>query len=345
MGTTSIEWADAVWNPVTGCTKVSEGCRNCYAERMAKRLAGRCGYPSLDPRHDGAIGDPFSVTVHPEHLGDPLRWRRPRRIFVCSMGDLFHPLVSDTMLFNVFNIMRECPQHTFLVLTKRPQRMADFCQRIRFVASGDGQMWLAADAFAHEGGYSVMGGNGCTGMPWVWLGTSVEDQATADARLQHLLAAPAAVHFVSCEPLLGPVDLTRIDCGTGDTKLNALAGARPAWQPLDWVIVGGESGPHARPMHPDWARSLRDQCEAAGVPLFVKQWGEWSPQRPATFCRLSKRRWSHEMASWAADGSPYNPLNPPPDHFPHTSVWRVGKRAAGRLLDGREHNEYPEVSR
>ncbi|MBW2636838.1 MAG: phage Gp37/Gp68 family protein [Deltaproteobacteria bacterium] len=215
MGKTKIEWADKVWNPVTGCARVSEGCRNCYAEGIAKRFWG-----------DRKFGD---VVCHEDRLVQPLRWRKPQRIFVNSMGDLFHPDVPDLFIACVFEQMWRCHNHTFMVLTKLPERMMK---------------------------WPVMGRHGIT--PNIWLGVSVEDQATWDERVPALLATPAALHLVSLEPMLGPVDMM-LDLQTKDEPY------------VEWVICGCESGPKSRPMDPDWARSLRDQCDEAGTPFFLKQ--------------------------------------------------------------------------
>lgn len=237
MGT-KIEWCEETWNPVTGCTKVSEGCRNCYAERMAKRLAGRFGYPER-PDH-------FKVTLHFDRLAQPLRWDKPRKIFVCSMGDLFHEEVPDDHILRVFRIMGRAnvERHKFLLLTKRPERMKEWI--IEYVVDRDGN----PDPFHN-----------------IWLGVSAEDQETADSRIPVLLRTPAAKRFVSCEPLLGEIDLDRGNYGSTGFWIDQ----------LDWVIAGGESGPGARPPDPDWFRSLRDQCNTAGKPFFFKQWG--GPQK------------------------------------------------------------------
>lgn len=218
-----IEWTDETWNPIVGCTKVSPGCKNCYAERMAKRLAamGVAHYAGTVNQHGHWTGQ--MNWAGDEVLRKPLRWKKSRMVFVNSMSDLFHPGVPDEWILRVWDVMADARHHTFQVLTKRPARMAAFLTAHRPVA-----------------------------VPNVWIGTSVENQAAADERIPELMAAPAAVRFLSCEPLLGPV---------------TLAGQ------VDWVIVGGESGPGARPMHPDWVRKLRDHCEAAGVPFFFKQWG------------------------------------------------------------------------
>lgn len=218
MGT-KIEWAEEVWNPVTGCTKVSEGCRNCYAEGRCRRFWRRW---RREPPPDH-----FEVMLHPDRLEQPLHWRRPRRVFVCSMGDIFHEEVPEKFIDEVISMMQICSEHTFIVLTKRPDRMRDYVTDLCSMS------WQPP--------------------PNVWLGVSVEDQAAADARIPLLLQTPAALRFVSCEPLLGPLE---IDLGA---------------QRLGWIIVGGESGYWARPMHPEWVRGLRDQAVEAKVPLFVKQ--------------------------------------------------------------------------
>jgi protein gp37 len=210
-----IEWCDETWNPVTGCVKISAGCKNCFAERMARRLKamGQTKY---------AAG--FRPTYHPGALDEPTRWRKPRRVFVCSMSDLFQDFVPDSFIASVFDVMERCSQHTFQVLTKRPKRMA-----------------------------GVLGSWPTYPSEHIWLGTTVEN-ADAVERICWLVATRARRRFLSCEPLLE-------DLGT--LPLAA----------IDWVIVGGESGPGARPMDPDWARSIRDQCVAAGVPFFFKQHG------------------------------------------------------------------------
>jgi len=257
-----IEWTDATWNPLRGCSRVSEGCRNCYAERIAARFSGP-GQPyeglaertAKGPRWTGKVALIESALYH------PLRWRKPRRIFVNSMSDLFHQDVPDEWIDRVFAVMALAPQHTFQVLTKRPERMGAW-----FATGLDTREEDVATAMRridiNSGFFTDWP------LPNVWLGTSVEDQPTADARIPHLLAAPAAVRFVSAEPLLGPVDLTVYMFGAHQTEETDWIARR-----LDWLIVGGESGPGARPMHPDWARSLRDQCAAASVPFFFKQWG------------------------------------------------------------------------
>lgn len=220
--TTKIEWTDETWNPVTGCTKISAGCKNCYAERMARRLAGRHGYPEA-PHH-------FDVTLRHDRLEEPLSWRKPRMVFVCSMSDLFHPDVPFEFIDEVFAAICATPRHTYQILTKRPERMVEW------------HLWTdLLDYF-----------------PNVWVGVTVENQENC-RRVDHLLEIDAVVRFVSCEPLIGSLDL----------------GLRnwPEIMLLDWVIAGGESGHGARLPQPDWFRLLRDDCEIAGVPFFFKQWG------------------------------------------------------------------------
>lgn len=238
MGQTKIEWCDRVWNPVTGCLPVSEGCLHCYARRMANRLKGRFGYP---------VYDPFRLTFHPERLSEPLQWKKPQRIFVCSMGDLFHEHIEAYWMLRIWSQMCLCGEapntakHQFLILTKRPNKMAK---------------WIFS-FFANEN-------NNPRPCPsHIWLGVSVENQQTAEERIPILLQIPAAKRFVSIEPMLGPVDLLRMHQSAWEGKSR-----RPM---IDWIICGGETGPGARPMNPDWARSLRDQCRLAGVLFFFKQ--------------------------------------------------------------------------
>ncbi len=249
---TSIEWTDQTWNPVSGCSKVSGGCKNCYAERLFPRP-----YP----------GRKFTdVRCHPERLDKPLHWRRSRRVFVNSMSDLFHDDVPDDFIKLVFAAMARAPQHVFQVLTKRPERMRTFCRdRLR---AGDcfGDTWSRRVRKEYCGGsvldhsvapYSLP-------LPNVWLGVSVEDQATADERIPLLLDTPAALRFVSCEPLLSAVALPWLIYGLLD---------RNHYNVIDWVIVGGESGSKSRPCDLRWVRDIVAQCNEAVVPCFVKQLG------------------------------------------------------------------------
>jgi protein gp37 len=323
----AIEWTDATWNPVRArrtvdgvervgwhCEHVSEGCRNCYAERL--NLAGRSRFAgtklAYKPSHLRTEQRPqgeVEIFLDEKVLLKPLRWRAPRKIFVGSMTDVFADFVTDEMLDRMFAVMALCPQHVFQVLTKRPERMRRYLGGPR----APGRVWAAVDDLvdAWDDGIieirqptidgnpklpalAAQGASWGGDQPWplrnVWLGTSIEDRAALIERAGHLRKTPAAVRFFSCEPLIGDL---------GDVILSD----------IDWVIGGGESGPKAREMKAAWIRSLRDQSAAAGVPFFFKQWGEFAPTSDCN--------------------GPY--------------MMRVGKKAAGRLLDGVEHNAMPGV--
>lgn len=262
-----IAWTDATWNPVSGCSKVSEGCRNCYAERDFPRLT------RLVPSYAGRSFE--DVVCHPDRLEQPLRWKRPRKIFVNSMSDLFHPDVPEEFLRSVFTTMALSSHHSFCILTKRPERM-------REVLSG----WNE-DGLVLKSGYGIC-------LPNVWLGVSVEDQKSAEERIPILLETPAFFRWVSVEPMIGPVNLSDLSTDleipeeyrtdTDDSPsiaLDALSGER--WErfghwsdrgnSLDWIVVGGESGPDSRPMEAEWLRGIIRECRKATVPLFVKQLG------------------------------------------------------------------------
>lgn len=499
-----IEWTDATWNVCTGCTKVSAGCAHCYAERQFPRVYGNTDWPTYDRKRKFT-----DVSMHHERLFQPLRWKRPRWIFVCSMGDLFHEDVPDEFIARVWQMMSVSAHHVFQVLTKRPERMLEWVVRwhdglipepydVRDVVgypgyrvsstgvvygirsdttqglscdvgqqghcrvtmhregsprSGERELVhrLALTAFVrppkkgeqacHRNGdptdnrlsnlywgtqsdnwrdrvdhgnhrsyaklteqqvnemrvradegvsvqnlaalYNVSDTqirNILSGRQWsksehveriipprravaksVWLGTSVENQETANERIPLLLQTPAAVRFVSAEPLLGPVDFR---LGIGDTSVeminNVLDGTcvpnqvyrqRPEDMPgmvfqgpgegprlLHWIIVGGESGPKARPMHPDWVRSIRDQCAAAGVPMMFKQWGEhvpvaWPIREDGTRADIIEK----------CEGD-YGGEKVQAECFAGQWMARVGKKKAGRLLDGQIHDEYPETT-
>lgn len=333
MQDSKIEWTDKTWNPVTGCTKVSQGCKNCYAERMYERFNGKGSFKN--------------VQMHPEKLSEPLKWRNPARIFVNSMSDLFHESVTFDFIDMVFAVMALCPQHTFQVLTKRSARMLEyfksredyeqieeaaavivsvhadqcfvqerrkidgkFCSfpsnklkqhitdagwysHVTFVDLGDGD-YDKEHEFIYEG---------TRPFPNIWIGVSVENMDVAE-RMEHLAEVDAAVKFLSCEPLLGPIELP-IDASDGSCF-------------FDWIIVGGESGPGARPMHPDWVRSVRDQCAMNGAAFFFKQWGEYAPE------------WANKRVSVVYKGIGYE-------------MGKLGKKKAGRLLDGNEYNAFPQT--
>lgn len=264
---TKIEWTHHTFNPWWGCEKVSPGCAHCYADTFAKRV-GQKVWGADAPRR--FFGD--------KHWAEPLKWNRyaekagkRRRVFCASMADVFEDRTDlRDARATLFHTIGATPHLDWLLLTKRPENIA--------------RLWAEATAFPP---------------PWpnVWLGTTVEDQQRADERIPKLLAVPAAVRFLSVEPLLGPVDL-RFHLGIAENHDDLRGG-------IGWVIVGGESGPGARPMHPAWARSIRDQCRAAGVAFFFKQQGAWTPRRPDRYCQLTSRRWSHESVAIFEDGSLY----------------------------------------
>jgi len=300
---TKIEWCDEVWNVVTGCSKVSAGCEHCYAEAMSRRF-------DKDWKPWTKDNAAHNVKLHPERLEQPLHWRKPRRIFVASMGDLFHGEVLGSFITAAFLTMAETQRHTFLVLTKRAHRM-------RTWSEGMAKFWAITQRTDGQKGVDWP-------LPNVWLGVTAENQRTADERIPRLLETPAARRFVSCEPLLGPIDFTDAPLDPESTMSH--------WSLLDeidWVIVGGESGPKARPMHPDWVRSIRDQCQAAGVSFHFKQWGEY----------ICKDNASLDWEIIDYEGK-FQPLFPNRDAVePRACVKRVGKKAAGRQLDGRQWNE------
>lgn len=327
---TGIEWTDATWNPVTGCTKLSPaspGCANCYASTFAERFRGT-------PGHYFERG--FDVQLRPEKLDQPLRWRRPRRIFVNSMSDLFHDDVPADFIAKVFAIMALAPQHTFQVLTKRHARMRSLLSAdyFRTEVRGHAAWWADHLNLKLPPPYWPL--------PNVWLGVSTENQQWADIRIPALLDTPAAVRFISSEPLLGPVRLQdEWLLPTDDEFTRADLGGR--WKWLDWVIVGGESGHGARPMHPDWARGLRDQCTAAGVPFLFKQHGEYvEATEPVPSDRwLTGDGITHDEP-WRPDqiGAPAGKWSP----YPDVVMRRVGKKRAGRELDGRTWDQYPDTT-
>jgi protein gp37 len=254
----SIEWTEATWNPVTGCTKVSPGCAHCYAETFAERFRGVPGHP---------YERGFDLQLRPERLNQPLKWKRPRIIFVNSMSDLFHPDVPVEFIETVFDTMVRAKWHTFQVLTKRSERLAQLADQL----------------------------------PWpknVWMGVSVENQRWT-LRIEDLRHVAATVRFLSCEPLLGPIEL--------DLK------------GIDWVIAGGESGPRARPMKPEWVRSIRDQCKKDSVPFFFKQWGA----HDLTGRRVGKVRSGRLLDGSICDGFP--------ERLPETNQ---GVRGKSPLLAG-----------
>jgi len=400
-GKSKIEWCTDTWNPIVGCSIVSPGCTNCYAMgqaerivRMAKGARKKSHYAGTTELVKGKAVWTGKLALAPEHiLTAPLRWTKPRRIFVNSMGDLFHEDVPDGWIMHVFDVMWNCPQHTFQILTKRPDRMRAFMEKWTDLngenfdpklvrgpeetrkahPSGRGQLFAAyLDTLLERSGGTIPDGAAWPTFDWaggmimwpdfppnVWLGVSAERQKEADERIPDLLMTPAAIRFVSCEPLLGGIDLTAIrfhDEDDVEIRINALTAE--AWVEdslsgsaytneadgntrLDWVIVGGESGKNSRPMHPDWAHSLRNQCQAAGVAYFHKQNGSYEviydrghDDPDWRRCDVVERK--DPKGRW---------LNLEGGHGFHGErvVYAVprNKIAAGRLLDGREWNEFP----
>lgn len=398
MAESKIEWTDFTFNPWRGCTKVSQGCKNCYAETLSGR----------NPAVLGVWGPKGSRPVAAEsYWKQPLKWNRDagnegvrRKVFCASLADVFEgrgtmPESAYSAIVTargrLLKLIQDTPNLDWLLLTKRPELVMDLVKEVRD-SLGDGREHASSWLNGHP-------------KPNVWIGTSVEDQATADSRIPHLLKIDAKVRFLSVEPLLGPVDLGRwmppgrvraccSGCGTYTSDLRSLSGCagycqdstgkscnalpcpncgrvhywsgshrgngRPNEQPISWVIVGGESGPNARPMHPDWARGLRDQCQAAGVPFLFKQWGEWSPTErhnivqdeqlgkllPFVIASATNRKETGRKL-WHA--YPSERRNPPDSNYPpvfgyYEEMNRVGKHCAGRLLDGREWDEMPEVT-
>jgi protein gp37 len=261
---TGIQWTNETWNPTTGCDRVSPGCDNCYALGMAKRLKGMGSAKYQTDGDPRTSGPGFGIAEHVDALDLPLRWRKPRKVFVNSMSDLFHDGVSDGFIGSVFDVMAKTPQHTYQILTKRHGRMRSLLNR--WAAEGARHDWAGPGTAVFRRGDMAWVGPVAWPLPNVWLGVSVEDQQRANLRIPALLDTPAAVRFLSCEPLLGPVQL----CGgcAPDAKC-----AMDGIGDIDWVIVGGESGPGARPMELAWVESLVAECQEGRKAVFVKQLG------------------------------------------------------------------------
>lgn len=313
---TAIEWTDATHNPVRGCTRISEGCRGCYIERsMPFRTAG-IRFTGPAGRDDDQIGATTGIQLFPERLNTPRGWpRTPKRVFTCSLGDWFHREVSELFLAQWWATMEATPHITWQVLTKRPARALALLTRPDLLRDAylDAQS-LADEQLPRPPRFDVWP------LPNVWIGTSVENQSWADNRIPTLLEIPAARRFVSAEPLIGPVELD-------DTWLSGP-------DRIDWLIVGGESGPTARPMHPNWARSLRTQCAAAGTPFFFKQWGGWAPARPDG--------WYSRTILLRRDGSSYSPVR---QRESADDAYLYAPRSKGlRELDGRTWSEFPPAA-
>lgn len=269
---TKIEWTNETWNPTSGCTYISEACDNCYAEKFSRRLQSILASANPEKSYKYKYG--FKPTCYPGELTTPDKWKTPKKIFVTSMGDLFHPDIPFDFIDAVFSVMADINRHTYIVLTKRPQRMVMFMnwKREQF-----GVRWIPSQN--------------------IWFGTTIEMQKYAKDRIFYLLQMPSPVHLISYEPALGPLNITPyLPYDELDARLK-----------INWVICGGESGTGSRPMNPDWVRSIRDQCNNAGVPFFFKSWGDYFPG------------------------------------YDNKEMIKVGKKYSGRLLDSCEYNEFPII--
>lgn len=333
-----IEWTEQTWNPLAGCTEISPGCTNCYAAVMAHRLEamGQKKYAGTTRKAaSGKVTWTGKINLDEAALQDPLKRKKPTTYFVNSMSDLFHEDVPDRFIEDVFCVMAQAHWHTFQVLTKRAERMPRWFKTLECVG-------LGYDGNARDRGKIMVSG---IEYDWplrnVWIGVSVENQKYADERIPHLLKTPATVRFLSCEPLLGPVDLaahmnSKKGFFANVDSLECCGKTYPKRGDIDWVIVGGESGHGARPMFSGWVRLIRDQCVRAGVPFFFKQWGEWGigganavcvgddgicPTGRGLMCTIKDINHNHTLMS------------------------RYGKKAAGRILDGREWNYMPKAVR
>jgi len=307
MAKTKIDWCDEVWNPIVGCSRVSAGCDNCYAARMAHRLTGNV---KVIDKYMAVEAWDGHVQFDEKSLGQPLLWHKPKRIFVNSMGDIFHKNVPTKWIDDVLEIISACPQHTFMILTKRPELIEEKLYGVTI------------DNPCRE-----LGGGDY--LPNLWLGVSVEDQKTADERIPLLLQTTAAHRFISVEPMLGEVDImhtvwnhTPESAITPHMKIyDKTTMQAPLLPGINWVICGGENGPGARPIHPDWVNNLYDQCSCASVPFFFKGWGEHLPLYYASSEQILK----HKDVGVFADMPTY----------------RVGKAVSGHLLNNREIREIP----
>lgn len=267
MTKSKIEWTERVWNPTTGCNKVSQGCKNCYAELMHKRLMKMSPEKYAKPFLDGAYSHLDTLTI-------PATWKKPSLVFVNSMSDLFHEDISFEFIAAVFSVMSDIDRHTYQVLTKRPERMVKFYE---WQAARLGAEWMPSNN--------------------VWIGVSVEDQETADKRIPYLLQCKAAVRFLSCEPLLGIIKFKPVVWETllGNMQTPGL------FTGIDWIIVGGESGHKARPLNPEWVKHILAQCLVAGVPVYFKQWGEWVPNNHS-FTKIDFTKSKAKCKELIADG-------------------------------------------
>lgn len=335
----TIEWTEATWNPITGCSIESPGCRDCYAATLAgTRLRNHPSRAGLTTRAaNGAYVFNGEVRFNAGWLEQPLRWTRPRMVFVVAHGDLFHPNVPDEWIDKVFAVMARARWHTYQVLTKRAKRMREYLSDPktygRIIAAGFDIPCCAMESMTWP-------------LPHVWIGVSAEDQKRADERIHELLATQAAVRWLSLEPLIGPIDFLSSMARCEVTRAGDLVAD---W--LHWIVCGGESGPRARPSHPDWFRSIRDDCIAARVPYFFKQHGAWQEvdgDKPTRTVESGDPTYDAERARCdgfiSVDGHFIRSMSQSRENVPYRGLVRVGKKAAGRVLDGRTWDEFPRVA-
>jgi protein gp37 len=339
---THIEWTDATWNIINGCSVKSPGCANCYAMKLAgtrlKHIESRKGL-TIDTKA-GPVWT-GKTRFNDKVLLDPIKWKRPRKIFVCAHGDLFHDSVPDEWIDKVFAVMALAPQHQFQVLTKRSKRMREYINAFDQRPDAFGE---ALALVTRAAGLQLADGLAVIEdmhwpLPNVWLGVSVEDQTRADERIPDLLATPAAVRWISAEPLLGMVDMRwamshPLDIAAGFLKRGRFSPGLETLRPIDWVVGGGESGPGSRPMHPAWIRSIRDHCQGTGTQFLFKQWGAWRPSEACPIdCKAHAATFDTSNNVWrtSSDGG----------WIGDQSMCHVGKKAAGRVLDGVTHDGYP----
>lgn len=346
MSASKIEWTEKTWNPVTGCNKVSQGCKNCYAEVMHKRLMVLKPEKYAHPFLDGAF-------PHEESLLLPLKWKKPTMVFVNSMSDLFHINVPFEFIDKVFAVMALTQWNTYQVLTKRPDRMLEYfnsraiyhiVEATRFIHNKiSAPKFSKLKRFANSIRDEFKPVDGSFPLPNVWVGTSCENQEVADERIPHLLEIDGPVRFLSCEPLLGKVDLSKwLNISTP-----LLPGAK-IYYAIDWVITGGESGSDARPMHPEWPLLLRDQCKEAKVPFFFKQWGQYGNGSYLTSALNNNR----VIVLNNGEMMEYSPLNESCELVKkYGRTWgsyspcimsKVGKKESGRTLDSYLYSQYPQ---
>lgn len=335
MANTKIEWTGPrgkVWNVATGCTPKSAGCANCYGKRMSKRLAGRYGYPA---------DKPFRPTTHPDKLAVPLHWKKPSIVFVNSMGDLFHKDIPDEFIAAVFGVMAASPQHFFIILTKRPERMRAWFEWVESL-KWNGPALSCFMSAGHKIPSEPMGLESKTWpLPNVGLGVSVCEDKDRHM-IDDLLQTPAALRILSAEPLLGQLTLDHFGMRGGPPMYLSSEIDHPEDNQLDWIISGGESGTgnYIRPCHPEWLRKLRDDACRSGTPYFFKGWGAWIPEASYDFRSALRPLSGDYFPGW----SPHDLRNVKRHDFDdYQRMYRVGKKKSGALLDGVEIKQYPAI--